>query len=117
MGNEASLRAVVIHTIAWALLRGLYPRIPVVTWQGNFIRVGLLAGIVLVEITVLIVNGFRCPLTNVAAHYTTDRRDNFDIYLPLWIARYSKMVFGWLFVAGLLFARSLAALVMKIPSA
>jgi hypothetical protein len=45
----------------------------------------------------------RCPLTGVAARYTDDRRDNFDIYLPLWLARYNKLIFGSLFAAGLLF--------------
>ena len=39
----------------------------------------------------------------VVARITDDRRDNFDIYLPLWIARYNKPIFGWLFVVGLLF--------------
>jgi hypothetical protein len=32
----------------------------------------------------------------VAARYTDDRRDNFDIYRPLWLARPHKPVFGWL---------------------
>jgi hypothetical protein len=36
----------------------------------------------------------------MAARYTDDRADNFDIYLPLWLARYNKHVFGFLFVAG-----------------
>jgi hypothetical protein len=41
--------------------------------------------------------------TDVAARYTDDRRDNFDIYLPLWLARYNKLIFGWLFAGILLF--------------
>jgi hypothetical protein len=45
----------------------------------------------------------RCPLTDVAARYTDERADNFDIYLPLWLARYNKQIFGPLFAAGLLF--------------
>jgi hypothetical protein len=28
------------------------------------------------------------------------RRDNFDIYLPLWLARRNKAIFGALFVLG-----------------
>jgi len=62
----------------------------------------LLSGIVLVEVFVLAFNGWRCPLTAVAARYTDDRRDNFDIYLPQWLARYNKLVFGVLYVAGML---------------
>ena len=43
-------------------------------------------------------NRWACPLTGVAARFTTDRRDNFDIFLPLLLARYNKQVFGSLFV-------------------
>jgi hypothetical protein len=57
-----------------------------------------------IEIGILAMNDMHCPLTRVAARDTDDRGDNFDIYLPMWIARYNKLVFGWLFVAGLLFA-------------
>ncbi len=46
--------------------------------------------------------GVRCPLTDVAARYTEDRRDNFDIYLPEFLARHNKLIFGVLYVAGLL---------------
>jgi hypothetical protein len=33
-----------------------------------------------------------------------DRRPNFDIYLPEWLARYNKEVFGTLFVGGPIYA-------------
>lgn len=56
------------------------------------------------EVAVLGFNGWRCPLTSMAARYTEVRRDNFDIYLPLWMARYNKLIFGTLYVAGLAFA-------------
>jgi hypothetical protein len=56
-----------------------------------------------VEVIVLFANHFRCPLTDVAARYTTDRQANFDIYLPLWVARYNKELFGSLFIAGIVF--------------
>ena len=37
----------------------------------------------------------------MAARHTGDRRDNFDIYLPEWLARHNKSIFGTLYVAGL----------------
>jgi len=49
---------------------------------------------------VLLLNGGRCPLTPVAARYTTDRRANFDIFLPEWLARHNKALFGSLYLAG-----------------
>ena len=41
-------------------------------------------------------------MTPMAARYTEERADNFDIYLPLWLARYNKQIFGGLFVLGLI---------------
>ena len=48
-------------------------------------------------------NRGRCPLTDLASRYTDERTDNFDIYLPLWLARSNKTIFGTLFVVGELF--------------
>ncbi|HUF50027.1 MAG TPA: hypothetical protein VMN60_04280 [Longimicrobiales bacterium] len=76
---------------------------PPVAWRGDFELVVILIAAVFIEVGILIANGMKCPLTRVAARYTNDRRDNFDIYLPLWLARYNKPIFGSLFVAGLLF--------------
>ena len=58
---------------------------------------------VLVECGVLPASCGRRLLTGMAARYTEQRAANFDIYLPLWLARYNKTVFGALFVAGGLF--------------
>ena len=59
--------------------------------------------IVLIEVVVLILNRWRCPLGSLARRYTDDRRGNFDIYLPEWLARHTKLIFGTLYVAGILF--------------
>jgi len=103
-GQAAALRRVkVVHTIAWAFFAGCIVALPAAAWRGDFRAALVLIAIVLVEVLVLVANGWRCPLTGVAARYTADRRDNFDIYLPLWLARHNKLVFGALFVAGLVF--------------
>jgi hypothetical protein len=96
------LRAVkTLHTLAWALFAGCILALPIVAWRQHFFAAAILIGVVLVEVLVLVANRFRCPLTDVAARYTEDRQDNFDIYLPLWIARYNKQIFGTLFAAGI----------------
>ena len=56
-----------------------------------------------IEVITLAVNGMRCPLTGFAARYTDDRADNFDIFLPAWLARNNKRIFGSMFVAAELF--------------
>lgn len=58
---------------------------------------------VFVEVLVLVFNHWHCPLTPVAARFTTDRRDNFDIFLPEWLARCNKEMFGELYVAGVVY--------------
>jgi hypothetical protein len=100
----ASLRAVkVVHTIAWAVFAGCIVALPVFTWRGELGIAWVLIAIVGGEVLVLFFNRMRCPLTGIAERYTDDRRDNFDIYLPLWVARYNKQIFGSLFVAGVLY--------------
>ena len=92
-----------VHTIVWTLFAGAIFAVPVYAWQRRYDIALLLAGLVLIEVLVLAVNRWRCQLTAVAARYTDDRRPNFDIYLPEWLARHNKGIFGALFVAGLLF--------------
>ncbi len=92
-----------IHTVVWAFFVACILAIPVFAWQGRFGLAWAFVGIVAVEVLVLVVNSWTCPLTGVAARYTEDRRANFDIYLPEWLARYNKLVFGALYVAGVAF--------------
>lgn len=45
------------------------------------------------EIIVILLNKWHCPLTAIAAKYTEDRKPNFDIYLPEWLAKYNVRIF------------------------
>jgi hypothetical protein len=91
-----------LHTLVWAIFAGSIVAIPLLARAGAHRWALALAALVFVEVIVLALNRMRCPLTAVAARYTDDRRDNFDIYLPEWLARWNKHVFGILYVAGLL---------------
>jgi len=92
-----------LHTAVWAFFAGCIVAIPIVGWRGKLVPATVLCGVVLVEVLVLFFNGWRCPLTPIAARYTSDRRANFDIFLPEWLAHYNKEIFGTLYVAGLVF--------------
>lgn len=89
-----------IHTAIWAVLAACVLAIPFLAWAGLYGHVLGFTGIVLAEILVLAVNSWRCPLSGIAAKLTDDRRDGFDIYIPSWLARHNKLVFGSLFVIG-----------------
>jgi hypothetical protein len=65
-----------IHTVVWGFFAGCIIALPLVALTGRL----------------------RCAAW-LAAGFTEDRRENFDIYLPVWLARYNKH-FGTLFVAG-----------------
>ncbi|NUQ13563.1 MAG: hypothetical protein HUU26_14745 [Gemmatimonadaceae bacterium] len=101
LSPAAALRAIrVLHTVVWAFFVAAIVAVPISAGHGRFDLFALFTVIVLVEVAVLVVNRLRCPLTGVAARYTDDRQDNFDIYLPLWVARYNKQIFGTLYVVG-----------------
>lgn len=92
------------HTVIWAFFAGCILAIPFFTYAGNINIAFILCAVVSVEVLIIVLNQWRCPLTDIAAGYTNDRQDNFDIYLPVWLARYNKLIFGFLFFAGLLYA-------------
>lgn len=103
MTPDASLRAIkALHTIVWTFFAGCIIAIPVLAFIQYYSQAVMLIAVVMVEVLVLVANRMRCPLTGVAARYTQDRRDNFDIYLPVWMARHNKLIFGLLFLGGVL---------------
>jgi hypothetical protein len=89
-----------LHTAVWALFVVCILAIPWLASQGRFGAAAVLATVVLGEVIVLWYHRWSCPLTAVAARYTEDRRANFDIYLPEWLARHNKQIFGPLYAAG-----------------
>lgn len=89
-----------LHTVVWVLMAGAIAALPLLAWQGVFRWAALLSLVIFVECGVLLLNGWRCPLTDWAARYTADREPNFDIYLPKWLARHNKTIFGALFAVN-----------------
>ena len=105
MDRRQKLQAIkFLHTAAWAVFAGCIVAIPIVATLDRFDIVVWLIALVMLEIGILLANRWSCPLTAVAARYTEDRADNFDIYLPNWLARHNKVLFGTLFVAGVAYA-------------
>ena len=92
-----------IHTLIWAifvaiifyiLYSGITDTISTFTWMG----IGLIIG----EGLVLLLFKMSCPLTVVARRYSDSQKDNFDIFLPNWLAKYNKHIFTSIFVLGLI---------------
>jgi hypothetical protein len=96
-----------LHTAIWLFFVGCIVAIPFAGARRQFRSAAVLTGLVLFECAILAVNRGRCPLTDLAGRYTKARTENFDIYLPLWLARRNKMIFGTLFAVVELFVLGL----------
>lgn len=102
--SDTTLRWIkLVHTAAWALFASAIILIPVAAALNAWRAALFLIGLVLIECLILVANRMRCPLTGVAARYTDERSPNFDIYLPVWLARYNKHIFGTLYIIGVFF--------------
>ena len=64
--------------------------------------VGICIGIVLLEGLILLVFKRICPITLIARKYSDSTQDNFDIFLPNWLAKHNKLIYTILFVVVLL---------------
>jgi hypothetical protein len=93
-----------LHTVVWAFFVACIGGIYWAAAAGRQRLAFALAGVVLLEVLVLVANRMRCPLTPLAARYTASREPNFDIYLPRWIARFNKEIFGTLYLGGVAYA-------------
>ena len=89
-----------LHTVVWAVLAGSILMLAVLGTLRRFRWAAFLSGLIVLECGVLVLNGGRCPLSDLAAKFTAERTDNFDIYLPNWLAKRNKTIFGAIFVAG-----------------
>lgn len=102
-----------VHTLVWAFFVVCILAIWVFAWRADVTNAALSIGLVLIEVVVLVVNHWRCPLSTVAARYTDDRRANFDVYLPRWLAGHTMPIFGALYVAGVVFTLVRTALATR----
>ena len=104
-------RVRIVHSAIWAVMA---VAVFYVLYSGITGRIGVWTyasiGLILFETLVLALNGWACPLTHVAQRVKPDWKDGDDIFLPVWLAKRNKAIFGSLFVLGVLLviARALA---------
>ena len=95
MKGETKLMLIkAVHTLVWIffnivifymLYAVLADKIDKWLWIGF--------GLVILEGLTLLLFKFFCPLTIMARKYSDSTRDNFDIFLPNWLARYTKLIY------------------------
>lgn len=96
--NRKLLLIKIIHTVIWLffnvvifylLYAAITDKIDVWVW--------ICIGLVLIEALVLLAFKMFCPLTVMARKYSDSKRDNFDIFLPNWLAKYNKLIYSTIF--------------------
>jgi NhaP-type Na+/H+ or K+/H+ antiporter len=83
-----------VHTLIWIFFNVVifYMLYAAIT---NKIDLWLWVGYGLIFLEGLILLAFRsyCPLTLIARNYSDSPKDNFDIYLPNWLAKNNKLIY------------------------
>ncbi len=104
MNNKSKLIIVKsIHTFIWIFFNVVmfYMLYAVLTNKLDlWLWIGF--GLFVLEGITLLLFKFYCPLTLIARKYSDSTKDNFDIYLPNWLAKYTKLVYTTLLVIILL---------------
>lgn len=91
----------IIHTIIWLFFNVVifYLYYAVIT---NKIDKWICIGLILMEGVVLLLFKKFCPITLIARKYSNSTKDNFDIFLPNWLAKYNKLIYTSLFIIAVL---------------
>lgn len=104
MSSQSKLILVkILHTLIWLFFNFVlfYLLYAVILNSINkWVWIGI--GLIIIEGFVLLFFKMKCPLTIVARKYSDSTKENFDIYLPNWLAKYNKQIYTTLFVIILL---------------
>ena len=88
-----------LHTLIWVFYNVVifYLLYAVIAGKiDRWIWIGL--GLFLLEAIILLIFKLKCPLTIIARRYSDSDKDNFDIYIPNWLAKYNKTIYSSILV-------------------
>ena len=92
-----------IHSIIWMFFNlVIFYLFYAVIVNRIDVRVWICVGLIVLEGLVLLLFKRTCPVTLIARKYSDSTKDNFDIYLPNWLAKYNKIIYTSLFVVVLI---------------
>ncbi|MEO5681283.1 MAG: hypothetical protein ABIQ88_01515 [Chitinophagaceae bacterium] len=92
-----------VHTCIWMFFNAIIIYLFYATVSNNIGKwVFVCIGIILTEGLILLCFRGKCPLTLLAKRYGDSTKDNFDIWLPNWLAKYNKLIYTTLFAASVI---------------
>jgi hypothetical protein len=87
-----------IHTIIWLFFNVVIFYLLYAVMINKIDQwVWICIGLVVAEGFVLVLFKMFCPLTILARKYSDSTKDNFDIFLPNWLAKYNKLIYTTIF--------------------
>ncbi|NNE76862.1 MAG: hypothetical protein HKN31_07290 [Pricia sp.] len=104
MASKKTLLAIkVIHTLIWLFYNVvIFYLLYAVIINRIDIWVWICVGLVLIEGLILLIFKWFCPLTIIARKYSDSTKENFDIFLPNWLAKHNKTIYTGLFATALI---------------
>src|SRR5688572_26479713 len=97
----------IVHTLIWLIFNVVIFYFLYAVSVNNINKwVWICLGLILLEVLILAVCKSICPITLIARKYSDSTNDNFDIYLPNWLAKYNKQIYATIVliaVIGLIF--------------
>ncbi len=92
----------IVHTLVWLFFNVvIFYLLYAVIANKIDAWVWLCVGLVFLEGLVLAIFKMFCPLTIMARKYSDSTKDNFDIFLPNWLAKYNKLIYTTIFCIAL----------------
>tara|TARA_R110002073_G_scaffold13377_4_gene57168 strand:+ start:6509 stop:6847 length:339 start_codon:yes stop_codon:yes gene_type:complete len=102
MKNRQLLVIKSIHTIIWLFFNVVIFYLLYAVIINKIDKwVWICVGLVLLEGLVLLIFKWFCPLTVIARKYSNSTKDNFDIFLPNWLAKHNKLIYTSIFISSL----------------
>jgi uncharacterized BrkB/YihY/UPF0761 family membrane protein len=104
MNSESKLIWIkILHTAIWVFFNGvIFYMLYAVIVNKIDKWVWICLGLIVLEGLVLLVFNAVCPVTLVARKYSESQADNFDIYLPNWLAKNNKLIYTTIVVIAVL---------------
>lgn len=97
MENPRLIWVKTIHTLIWVFFNIVIFYLLYAVIVNKIDKwVWICIGLIVMEGLVLLIFKRVCPVTLIARKYSDSTRDNFDIYLPNWLAKYNKEIYSFI---------------------
>lgn len=101
--NQKLILVKILHTAIWVFFNVvIFYLLYAVVVNRIDIWVWICITLIVLEGLTLLIFKSICPVTLMARKYSDSEKDNFDIYLPNWLAKYNKIIYTSIVVVAII---------------